>query len=154
MKTTIRIYKIVVLLLISILTTWQAHCQTEVICEEIKFLCQGSKATEVIIKDEQSYKAFQNIHKYNHPVSSCSDYKYPEIDFENFVLVGYIDMVGGCHSPSYSYRAIQEDNTVTIHVEIIRYGTCKVGHIVRFWLLIPKSSSDMEVIFEHTVTYN
>ncbi len=140
MKKALSIYKIVTLFIISILSTVQGHSQTEVFCEEIKMYCPEAKLMEVIIKDEQSYKAFQD--------SSCFGYGSPVIDFEKYFLVGYKGATIGCKRPDYTYKAFQTGNDYTVKVEIVQYGNCKMLHIIRFWLLVPRIGSDIQVEFE------
>ncbi len=158
MKTSIRIYKIAVLLLISILTTGQAFCQTEVICEEILLKCIGRTSQGVIVMDEMEYKAIQNptinYHHPGNPSLACVDFEYPEIDFEKYVLVGYSATTGGCRGPYYGYKVMQEESTYTIHAEIIQNGLCKRNNPIRFWLLLPKLGDDMLIKFESSKTVN
>lgn len=119
----------------------------DVLCEEINLGCivlGGNISGKHVIQNNTEYESLL-INRYRE--NDCSNYQLPNIDFDNYTLIGYVCSAGGCSPPIYSKKITQATSQYFINLEIIKQGHCKINHTVEIWCLIPKIQRKKDVQF-------
>ena len=115
-------------------------------CQEIQIKCFQESSGNYIINSKVE---FQYIIKNSSSNPGCTNYNFPEIDFDRFTLVGKIFSTGGCHPPTISYEILQNDNhSYSMRIKVIQSGFCKINFEKSVWCLIPKIPSNVEFLFQ------
>lgn len=113
--------------------------------------CTGSGADlEYIVRSQQEYQSLidNSPDLYPNPFLLCVDYKFPEIDFSKYTLLGRGVSAGGCDI-EFERKVFRDDQnkkyiySIKSDVE----GTCEKGLFNKNWILIDKIPNDYGVDF-------
>ena len=103
-----------------------------------------------IISDSAEFNALIDTIAY----SNCVNYNYPEIDFDNYTLLGLFATGGGCEA-SYNRTFSRNDDNQTFKytVNATYNGFCDMIIMHSNWILVDKIYDDATVVFELNQTY-
>lgn len=121
-------------------------------CEKIEIGClvfEKNILGQHVITNNEDYR---QILEPRSPHPDCGSYQLPDIDFNQYTLIGYISSVAGCDFPKISYEAIRNNNQYSINIEIIQRGFCMRNNPVKVWCLIPKIDENSDVNFNIEIT--
>lgn len=97
---------------------------------------------EWIIRTEEEYAKSQIRY-----TDYCRRYKFPEIDFQKYTLLGYHTSVGGCAMPTVKHKVFIQNRKLIFHRKITQDGSCEPIFRVKKLVLVPKMSDDYEIEF-------
>lgn len=104
--------------------------------------------TEVIIRDNESYKALENSFANPSEYLTCDTLSLPEVDFDQYILVGQLSYPGGCGAKSEKKILIdKEDKTITYQVYHEYIGYCSSRWISMNWVMIPITDKNYSINF-------
>lgn len=109
---------------------------------------------EIIIRDYSSYIQFGDSVRVEIGNLDCESAKLPDIDFDNYILVGKYTFGAGCFSKFDRNIYFDDINkTISYNIEANYFGICKALLGSLNWVLIPKKYKDYTVQFEVKDTY-
>lgn len=132
--------------LIGIEKKTNSNLQSPIECKEIKIMCTQSAHGEYVINNNHDYYKLLD-QRSTHP--DCTDYNLPQIDFEKYVLVGYISSIGGCSPPNLTKLIFSDDTKYYVNIYVKKNGFCKTSNSIEVWYLIPKMNMDVEFIIKN-----
>lgn len=146
MKNIINKIKLAVITIV-LTNSFFAQDNEDIICHEIDFGCliMGREIIgEHVIKSNEEY---QELLSSLVPISSCYNYILPDIDFNQYTLIGYISSESGCKPPIFSHSITKQNNQYFFNIDVNKQGRCKVNHTLKIWCLIPKIEETSVVTF-------
>lgn len=123
----------------------QDNGQEIIPCQEIKIMCSQVHPSENVIRNNVEYQKLLNVRS---PHPDCGSYTLPEIDFNQYTLLGIDLYLGGCKEPAFTHSLMKlPDGNYKFIVNIKEYGYCKMGFSQSIWCLIPKIDETVSVEF-------
>ena len=113
--------------------------------EKIQLMCTQSPEGEYIIRNNLEYQQLLD-ERSTHP--NCDTYELPLIDFEKYVLIGYVSGVSGCSPPDVSHIVTRKKEVFLCSIIVHKVGGCKLNNTFAFWVLLPKQYKKLNIDFE------
>jgi hypothetical protein len=86
--------------------------------------------------------------------TNCVNYDYPEIDFENYTLLGLFAEGSGCEAIyDRSFSRNDDSETYKYTIKANYTGLCDMLIMHSNWILVDKISDEAIVVFELNQTY-
>jgi len=106
----------------------------------IELGCVHYKGESVIVKSQEEYESIYNPVIY---IPECDNYSFPEIDFENFVLVGIQISYGG-KIINISEDLIKDEVYLNYQYSVKLYttGNNRRNNLIVLWRLVQKNPTE------------
>jgi hypothetical protein len=120
--------------------------------EDLELRCLGTGGKrEFVIRTAKEYEELIQNSPDLHPEPAryCADYKFPEINWQRFTLLGVSSAVSGCKTETQ--KAVFRDDfrkQILYKVRVSGIGACEKANPGNHVILVDKVPSDYEVIFE------
>jgi len=96
----------------------------------------------VVIRSQKDFEnVFEGVKNLN---PNCTIDILPNINFNEFSLIGYALTSGGCDDP-YVDLVVKQTKDITLMVRIQQNGSCKKNIIKNYWWRVPKIDSSISV---------
>ena len=141
-------------LVLLVIITLNASCQKdnadaipevsgiEVPFEEIEMSCINNIEREWVVRSNQELWKEKSFYS-----DYCRNYRFPEIDFEKYILLGYHTSVGGCGMPIVKHEVFIQRRKLIFRRMITRDGPCEINITTTRQILVPKLYKDFEIEF-------
>jgi hypothetical protein len=125
-------------LLVMFITSFTNICFSQIQFEEIDINCLNLSKVEghIIIKDNAEY---EKLYSYLSPHSECESYTFPEINFQQDILIGVKVEASGCERPQWKLKLSKEDGACALELSIPPTGMCKKLFSELVWILVKNS---------------
>lgn len=90
----------------------------------------------LVIQNQNELESLMNDSPFLHP--DCDVDNLPKIDFDQYTLLAYSVVTGGCEDPQIDYGFLRNEKSLTLSINIIQKGICRVMIIKNLWWLTPK----------------
>lgn len=100
------------------------------------------------LTDEEYEELVREIFYSTLPFMGTKNYTHPQIDFNQYTLLGQDAHSGGCEVPEYKIEVVKNGKEYIYRITIKRKGNCEMGILRNIWILIRKIPTDSNVKFE------
>jgi len=118
--------------------------------EEIDLSCLDSIFEETVIRTEAEYQSLIDMSRDFHTIPSfpCTDYEFPQIDFNEKTLLAHIVRGSGCSlNVERSVLRSEIDKEVIYDIKADFVGSCDKLISEHNFILVPKIPADYKVSF-------
>ncbi len=109
---------------------------------------QSVKENNPGLMDEEYEELVREIFYSTLPFRGTENYTHPQINFNQYTLLGQDAHTGGCELPEYKIEVEKNGKEYIYRITIKRKGSCEMAILRNKWILVPKIPTNYNVKFE------